>query len=335
MKQKKIIIYYFFIFKKRKKIIKMSLKQMLIQSHINNELNNNLLFLSKISLFNSFYNMSYFNSNLFLNPKLDNYIYFNPIIYNPFSEFHIFSNYNNDLLNQYANINCEIIDNNKNNNFQNNNNLMGPLTDNSSKIFFTTKTTSNLPKKKCKIKTKRVHGANAKDNILKKIQVHFLSFIVNYTNDVIDSLIKDKNAPHFKPFAYEIKKKINLKYVEDLKMKTIGEVLQFKASSKFKITDINVNKYIYKIICEMCPSLQNFLNKSYMDLFKEYFTNKNKIFEVNGKLIQISEKTKTFNDLIEKYYSSKEKIKIIAINYYFNNSKSYKKPIFKTHVFNK
>ena len=81
--------------------------------------------------------------------------------------------------------------------------------------------------------------------------------------------------------------------------------------------------------------MNEYLQRSYISLFNDYYYNKNKIFIVNGRIIPLSPRTKTFCDLINKNYAYKEKIKYIAINYILNKYKRLKKPNFKIRVVNK
>ena len=99
--------------------------------------------------------------------------------------------------------------------------------------------------------------------------------------------------------------------------------------------DINVNKNIYKKICQLSPFIQEFLQMNYLDLFKQYYNNKSKLFEVNGKNIPISGKTKTFYDLLKKYDIYKKRLNYIAINYFLNQYKKIKKPKFRTSISNR
>ncbi len=164
---------------------------------------------------------------------------------------------------------------------------------------------------------------------MRKIQVHFLSFVINFVNDVIKTFVNNKNVPLFKNLDYKIKKTVNRKSVENLKSKKLAEILQLKVSPKMKIHDESVNKIIYNKICDICPFMADFLQISYLSLFKDYYYNKSKIFEINGKVIQLSKKTQTFHDLMEKNNSHKDKLKYITINYFLNSSKRYKKAIIK------
>ena len=167
-------------------------------------------------------------------------------------------------------------------------------------------------------KKTRVHGPSDDDNLLRKIQVHFLSFIVNFTNDIIKTLIDIKNPPLFKNLDYSIKKVVNRKNVEALKKKNISEILQLRVSPKMKIHDESVNKNIYSKVSKLCPLMFNYFQRSYLSLFREYYYNKNKIFIVNGRIIQLSIKTYTFNDLIIKNYKCKDKLKYIANKFFLN-----------------
>ena len=175
----------------------------------------------------------------------------------------------------------------------------------------------------------RVHSALDDDNVLRKIQVHFLSFTTNYINDIIKVFIIGRNIPSFKKIDYSIKKTVKHRYVEYLKSKTIGEIVQLRPSPKMKIHDDSVNKNVFKKVCSLCPFMEVYFKRNIISLFKEYYFNKNKIFLLNGKVIPLSSNTKTFNDLINKNYAYKEKFKSIAINYFLTKNRSKnKKPNF-------
>ena len=207
--------------------------------------------------------------------------------------------------------------------------------------------TTNLDSSQLKLKRKRkfrkkngdldgnrhVHSAFDNDNILRKIQVHYLSFIVNFSNDVISSFIIDKCIPRFKNLDYKIKKTVNHQFVETLKRKTIGEILQLKVSPKMKINGEQVNKNIYQKIWEKCPFIHNFLQQNYLTVFTKYYLNSDKRFEVNGKIIKLSSRTKTIVDLIRKNSKFKEKLRYVIINYFLNNYKRIKKPKFKIQIY--
>ena len=184
-------------------------------------------------------------------------------------------------------------------------------------------------------KNKKIHSALDDDNILRKIQVHFISFITNFINDIIRAFIKSKNAPLFKKIDYQLKKTVNQNYFKMMKKLKIGEILQMKPSPKLKAHDSSVNIKIYNEVCRVFPYMKEFLQQDFVKLFKQYFYNKDKIFIVNGKIIPLSDKTKTFNDLINKNYAYKEKLKFIALNYFLDDDKAINKYKFRTLKDNK
>ena len=183
-------------------------------------------------------------------------------------------------------------------------------------------------------KNNRINSASDDYNLLSKIQVHFLTFLIFFVNDIIKNFINIKNPPLFKNLDYKIKKIVNYKYVESLKTKKISEIIQFAVSPKMKIHDESVNKKIYNKVVNMSPFLAEFLEQSYLSLFNIYYYIKKNKFEINGKIVQLSLKTKTFRDLIEKYDKLKDKLKYVAINYFMNSKKDTKIKKYKTNIFN-
>ncbi len=183
---------------------------------------------------------------------------------------------------------------------------------------------------------KRVHSYLDNDNILRKIQVHYLSFIINFSNDVIRTFkdgYKDNNKiQFFRHLDYNSKKIVKHDYVESLKKKTIGEIVQFKATSKVKKSiDELINIKVYQDAIKNIPSIDKFFQKSYISLFKDYYCSENNQIEINGKIIQLSKKTKRFHDLIRKFHSYQERIKKVSNKYYLNCYKRYKRPKFKLY----
>ena len=175
---------------------------------------------------------------------------------------------------------------------------------------------------------KRMHDASDYDNILRKIQVHYLTFIVNFANDLIAAFILKNKELKFKSLSYDLKKTVNHTYVQYLKNKTIGEILQFDASSKNKKYNNSINKQIFKKVCELSPFLANFFNMSYLQLFSEYYFKYNRAFFFQGKNINMSKNTRIFVDLIQKNSADAEKIRQIAINNFIETKNDDKQPMF-------
>ena len=130
-------------------------------------------------------------------------------------------------------------------------------------------------KRKSKIKKKLIsikksHTAFDDDNILRKVQVIFISFIIYYSNDVISHLFDgDRNVLYFKDIDYQYKKRVQRNYVENLKSKTIKEIIEFPISPKIKKNKEKENKTILKTILEKYPSIEAFFKTNYLDLFRQ------------------------------------------------------------------
>ena len=185
--------------------------------------------------------------------------------------------------------------------------------------------------KRNKNKKKGPHTCLEKDNILRKIQVDYLSFIINFINDVINTLPLIPKDCRFKHLDYNIKKTVNKNHVENLKTMTIGDIVQMKATTKSKkINHEDHNKIIYEDILNKYPPLSKLFKKPYIRFFKDYYWNKNNIIEFNGKIIPLSPETQKFEDLLERNYSYADRIKDVAKKCYLNNDKGYKHHIFKT-----
>lgn len=173
-------------------------------------------------------------------------------------------------------------------------------------------------------KGKRVHNASDFDNILRKIQVHYLTFIVCFTNDLIEVFLPNRKDLRFKNLDYNLKKTVNHSYVQKLKNKTIGEILQFKASSKNRKFESFVNQTIYQKICELSQIMKGFFEFSYLTVFNEYYYKSQRTISFGGKNINISQRTKLFTDLVHKNIESAEKIQQIALDNFIelkNNKK--------------
>ena len=196
--------------------------------------------------------------------------------------------------------------------------------------FQCTLLTNKRGRKQINQSNKKIHSALDDDNILRKIQVHYISFITNFINDIIRVFIKTRIVPYFKNIDYKLKKIVNHKYFQNLKSLKIADILQMTPSPKMKNHDSSVNKNIYSKVCNLCPFMINFPDINFIKFFKEYYFNSNKNFTVNGKIIPLSEKTKNFNDLINKNYAYKEKIKFIALNCFLDDEKAMDKLKFKT-----
>ena len=182
----------------------------------------------------------------------------------------------------------------------------------------------------------RFHGKDRLDNLLSKIQVHFLSFIISLSNDALKTAYGEKIPPKFRKISYEIKKKVKFEFFNTIKDFNIKKILsEFRISEKYKKHDISNNKLILDKAYKECKErewLDNFFNQGYLDIFKKYYY-KNKeepISEIEfmGKIIKLREAKSCFY-LLSKDVSLKTKlIETIETNYLKNFNSLWEKPLF-------
>jgi hypothetical protein len=191
-----------------------------------------------------------------------------------------------------------------------------PENEESKVVLFKTKKHKKRGRKKSQnifgnfIQTKRkIHCKTDDDNVRIKIQVHFLTFLINITNDVIDSYFQAKKSGiYFRQINYFDKKNITLSHISRLKDCSIKDILQkIKITPKCRNQGEDYNKDIcdkYLKLIEGDESLNwinDFFNMNYLELFGYYYTYEKKSdFVIRGRKINYSTKTKPFYDLLEK-----------------------------------
>jgi hypothetical protein len=192
------------------------------------------------------------------------------------------------------------------------------------KIYFEIK---HRGRKGIKLLNNKTHRKSDFDNILAKIQVHFINFIINLSNDVL-KIIKGNNfRKTFKNINYDFKKKINIDYIKKLQSYSIKDILINDISSKYTTLPKNFNEKLINEVCNSSNWLEEFFNMKYISLFKYYYNNEKTI---NGKEIIFSSKTKSFKDLLEK--KKNEDIKDLIVDAvksaYFNGYNSLNKTFY-------
>ena len=149
----------------------------------------------------------------------------------------------------------------------------------------------------------RYHNKNQSDNILRKIQVHYLSFIELYLNDILENF---EYKERFKRLDYTFKKNIKKKFVESLKEKTIGDIISNNISNKYKYKKKDFNEKLCDKLKKENKVLYNILSQNFLLLFRKvYYNNINEInlkdFGLNeDKYIFLSDKVKMYKDLLFK-----------------------------------
>ena len=132
------------------------------------------------------------------------------------------------------------------------------------------------------------HGKTADDNVLTKIQDHFFKFLIDISNDVLETYFQTKkNSECFKQINYDIKRNITSDHVYMLKNCSIKDILQMKISPKYKKYGEDYNKELCDSIYEESKNDKNliwinkFFDMNYLDVFQEYYSiNKNRNYFV-------------------------------------------------------
>ena len=126
-------------------------------------------------------------------------------------------------------------------------------------------------KRKSNTKRSKEHSKFEKDNVLRKINIHFISFIVKYVNFNIKIFISKKN-PLFANLNYEFKKNLNNTTFNELKNMTIGEVLKKEGSSKNKRNIVyhkDDNEKLFNSVYK--TDLKDLLDINYIDFFRQVY----------------------------------------------------------------
>ena len=148
--------------------------------------------------------------------------------------------------------------------------------------------------KREKIHNKKEHTKVSQDNIITKVQTHYISFIISLANDIILNSIGKNKDLIFKDIDYNIKKKTKSEYIEILKDLCVKDILKKPVSSKYISTDINSNKETYDKIIKINNNLTEviieYFNLNYLVLFETYINKSKPLNKINikGKNITVS-----------------------------------------------
>lgn len=188
----------------------------------------------------------------------------------------------------------------------------------SNKNIFKTKKLNKRGRIKIKNTKRKIHSKMGRDNVLTKIQVHFLTYLINVSNDIIEPYFQaKKNDKQFKQINYADKKNIKIEHRSKLKNSSIKDILQMKISSIYRNYEEDYNEKIYNFISDEVNKdsklswINNFFNLNYLKFFENhYYINKNEnYFFIEGKKINFSKETKSFYNLLEENKNNPEMIK--------------------------
>ena len=172
----------------------------------------------------------------------------------------------------------------------------------------------------------KIHDRYSTDNILRRIQVHYMTFIINIVNELLNYLgYKYK----FIDIDYNIKKAINKKQFYAIKKLNIAQIICQTSSPKFKNHSKQKNNNIYEKV-KGDEKVNQFLSKTFMELFKDVYLKDKRYINEYGLIFPLSEKVKTYKDLFSKKKEKdeineyKKKVDEIIQIYYLNMFKCKK-----------
>lgn len=150
-------------------------------------------------------------------------------------------------------------------------------------------------RKKTKI-DKRRHNSDSLDNLLRKLKVHYLSFIISFINDILEQL---KYKFIFYKLNYDFKQKSETKA---LKKQTIREIICQNISRKYTNEVANYNKILLEEIQKNNKVLYKLFSENYLQLFKKIYFKSKKIINLReyglDKTINLSNKVKMYDNLL-------------------------------------
>ena len=185
------------------------------------------------------------------------------------------------------------------------------------------------------------HKRSDSDNILTKIQVHFINFLIDLANEALNVELDSKflvnlgnnppdfkfnsNPDYFRYINYKYKKKIDYNYMTNIFQSPIKNIIIQNISKKYKTLKNfpNYNKQLYDLITEKSNWFKEFLDTKFIDVFNRYYYNNEKPLDkiyFKGKKITISKKTQSFyyllknNDLAELIINSVKNVYLDTYN---------------------
>jgi hypothetical protein len=180
--------------------------------------------------------------------------------------------------------------------------MIKPKSNNKDKIIFKTeKLQKKRGRKRNKESKKDEHTSLSIDNIIVKVQAHFLDFMISFLNDCVHSFPETQKYTFLKLDRGE-KKKVSKKQMDKMKNSTIKDLLEkVKISKKYKQYDENTNKSNLDALMEE-SWLRQIFHIKFSDLFFYYYNNEQplKDLKIFGKKLILSKTTESFIALLQK-----------------------------------
>ena len=166
------------------------------------------------------------------------------------------------------------------------------------------------------------HDKSARDNIRRKIQIHYLKFLIKFVNKIIDELLnQDENSKdcHFNPLSHNFTKQISKYSFIQIRSSSIGNIFKNNPSPKFNNCEQS-NIDVYNKIIDKNDVIKNILDNKYLHFFDIYYKNIKKINLSNygiNTIIYLSSDIELYEDLL--------KSEINKNNSKINNDKYFEK----------
>ena len=169
--------------------------------------------------------------------------------------------------------------------------------------------------KEKKSKYKREHKFDSQDNILRKIQTHFLNFIIYFLNIIL----KDQDFKlEFMKLNYKFKRQIKASFIHSLKSKSIKEIITNEISRKYKTLNKNYNSQICEVIKNNII-INNILSENYLSFFKNVYFKSNNIIDLkeygSDKIILLENDKRMFKGLLIKNKDKKKIYRCVKLYY--------------------
>jgi hypothetical protein len=178
------------------------------------------------------------------------------------------------------------------------------------------------PKNACLEMKRHRHLNTHFDNLQIKIQVNYINFIINLSNDVLFLIFKKNKKYNIKDIDHAFKIDVSRQNFDFLKSSKIKDVLEKNISNKYKQFQTKYNKELLDEVCQKSPWLNDFFNLNYLDLFRCYYNDQKQIDKISfcEQIIDLSKKTqkKTFYELLIKNKNIAKELINAVKNVYFN-----------------
>ena len=165
-------------------------------------------------------------------------------------------------------------------------------------------------------KKRKEHNKYTEDNVITKIQTHYMNFIIKLINDCVSSKEKKRR---FKYFTHKIKRDVSKAHREELEDSSINDLLNnILISEKYnECPEFNKNLADKLLKNKKDKFLKDLFDMKYLELFDYYYNNNKPLKEIKiNRIIKLSPKTKTFYALIKKNKDMKERILEVAEKIY-------------------